>query len=322
MKHNGEHHSSNGSRRPEEILAEIERTRGDMDHTLTAIEQRLTPGQLIDQGLDYLKNSGGREMASNLGVQVKNNPLPIALVGVGLAWLRASSKNPPAREPAWPYEPLDEESARARLGERAHEAMGRISGATDSASQKLGETTQAMRDRMSSAGERVGQLSQSARDTVGNLGTKAKGGMDYMMREQPLALGALGVAIGALFAAMAPRTQKEDELMGSTRDQLLDQAKEVGKEKLEQAKDVAKTVTETATKEAEKKGLTGGSQGAGSQSGSQSGSKPGFQSGSQEQPKPHLQAKPNVPQARPAAAQSPTTTLPPVGGTSGPRRTS
>jgi hypothetical protein len=248
----------------------------------------------------------------------------------------ASSKNPPAREPAWPYEPMDEESARARLGERAHETMGKISGATDSAKQslygaadsarqKLGDTTQAMRDRMSSAGERVGQLSQSARDTVGNLGTKAKGGMDYMMREQPLALGALGVAIGALFAAMAPRTQKEDELMGSTRDQLLDQAKEVGKEKLEQVKDVAKTVTETATKEAEKKGLTGGSQGAGSQSGSQS----GLQSGSHstqpkapEQPKPHVQAKPNVPQARPAAAQSPTTTLPPVGGTSGPRRTS
>lgn len=296
MKHNGEHHG-NGSRRPDEILAEIERTRGEMDHTLTAIEQRLTPGQLIDQGLHYLKNSGGSEMVSNLGVQVKNNPLPLALVGVGLAWLMASSKNPPAREPAWPYASMDEESARARLGDRAHAAIGSISSATDSAKQKLGETTQAMRDRVSSAGERVSQLGQSARQQM----DRAKGGVDYMMREQPLALGALGVAIGALFAAMAPRTRKEDELMGSTRDQLLDQAKEVGKEKLEQVKDVAKTVTETATKEAEKKGLT----------------KPQ----AQQQPRPNVQAKPNVPQAKPAAAQSPTTTLPPV-GTSGPRRTS
>jgi hypothetical protein len=314
MKHNGEHHG-NGSRRPDEILAEIERTRGEMDHTLTAIEQRLTPGQLIDQGLDYLKNSGGSEMVSNLGVQVKNNPLPLALVGVGLAWLMASSKNPPARqpEPAWPYASMDEESARSGLGNRAHETLG-------SAKQKLGDTTQAMRERVSSAGERVSQLGQSARDTVGNLGTtarqqmdRAKGGVDYMMREQPLALGALGVAIGALFAAMAPRTQKEDELMGSTRDRLLDQAKEVGKEKLEQAKDVAKTVTETATKEAEKKGLTSAPQQVKPEQPKPQG---------QQQPKPHVQAKPNVPQAKPAAAQSPTTTLPPVGGNSGPRRTS
>jgi hypothetical protein len=79
--------------------------------------------------------------------------------------------------------------------------------------------------------------------------------MDYMMREQPLALGAIGVAIGAVLAAMAPRTQKEDELMGETRDRLMDQAKEAGKEKLEQAKEVANAAVGTATKEAENRGL-------------------------------------------------------------------
>ncbi len=84
---------------------------------------------------------------------------------------------------------------------------------------------------------------------------RARSGMDYMMREQPLALGAIGVAIGAVIAAMAPRTHKEDELMGDTRDRLLDQAKEAGKEKLEQAKEVANTAIGAATKEAEQRGL-------------------------------------------------------------------
>ena len=56
MRHNGE-------RNPDEILAEIDRTRGQMDRTLTAIEQRLTPGQLVDQGIDYLRHSGTNSFA-------------------------------------------------------------------------------------------------------------------------------------------------------------------------------------------------------------------------------------------------------------------
>ena len=86
MRHNGE-------RRPEEIQAEIARTRGDMDATLTAIEQRLTPGQLVDQGLDYIRSSGANEFVSNLGGSVKNNPIPVTLMGIGMA-----STNPQATD--------------------------------------------------------------------------------------------------------------------------------------------------------------------------------------------------------------------------------
>ena len=47
----------NGDRSPDEILAGIERTRSELDSTLSAIEHRLTPGQLVDQGLDYLRSA-------------------------------------------------------------------------------------------------------------------------------------------------------------------------------------------------------------------------------------------------------------------------
>jgi hypothetical protein len=90
---------------------------------------------------------------------------------------------------------------------------------------------------------------------------RARGGMDYMMREQPLALGAIGLAIGACMAAMAPRTRQEDELMGDARDRLMDKAKEVGEEKLEDAKQVANAAMGTVTKEAEKRGMTPASSG-------------------------------------------------------------
>jgi hypothetical protein len=271
MKHNGgEQHTS--SRSPDAILAEIERTRGEMDTTLSAIEQRLTPGQLVDQGLDYLRSSGANEFVHNLGGQVKNNPMPIALMGIGIAWLMASGRqSQPGYSSSYSQSTavttgtgyMDAGSARAKLGERAGELRDQASGVAQSAKDKMSQGSQAVKDRLSAAGSSLSSAGQSARQGVSNLTDsaryqveRARDGVDYMLREQPLALGAIGVAIGALLAAVTPRTRKEDELMGETRDRLMDQAKEVGKEKLEQAKEVANAAVGTATKEAEKRGLT------------------------------------------------------------------
>jgi hypothetical protein len=86
---------------------------------------------------------------------------------------------------------------------------------------------------MQSAKERASQLGSSARQQL----ERARGGWDSMLNEHPLALGAIGLAIGAVVAAMAPRTEKEDQLMGQARDDLLDKAKQAGTEKLEQMKE-------------------------------------------------------------------------------------
>jgi ElaB/YqjD/DUF883 family membrane-anchored ribosome-binding protein len=263
MKHNGEH-QHNGGRDPNAILKEIERTREEMDSTLTAIEHRLTPGQLVDQGLDYLRKSGANEFVQNLGGQVKHNPLPVALVGIGVAWLMVTGRQQQSASSSayMDTDYVDAGSGRSGLGDRAHQTVDRASGMAQSAKDKLSQSTQAVRDRLSQAGSSINSAGQSARQRVGDLTEsaryqveRAKDGMDYMMREQPLALGAIGVAIGAVIAAMAPRTRKEDELMGDTRDRLVDQAKEVGQQKLEQAKEVANAAVGTATKEAEQRGL-------------------------------------------------------------------
>lgn len=167
-------HNGNGSRRPEEIQAAIARTRREMDGTLSALENRLTPGQLYDQGVQYLRNNGGTEFVSNLGQQAKQNPLPVALVGIGLAWLMATRNSGTEPELGEPGLMEKASQAKARLGERATQA----------------------------------------RDTTRQQIDRAKTSLDTMMREQPLAIGAIGLAIGALAAALAPRTQKEEELVG------------------------------------------------------------------------------------------------------------
>ncbi|MDB5562845.1 MAG: nutrient deprivation-induced protein [Hyphomicrobiales bacterium] len=71
-----------------ELEAEVEAQRNRVENTVGEIQQRLSPGQLVDELLSYTK-SGGGEFAANLGRSMQNNPLPVALLGVSLFWLMA-----------------------------------------------------------------------------------------------------------------------------------------------------------------------------------------------------------------------------------------
>ena len=236
MKSNGEHleHRTNGDKRPEEILAEIDRTRDEMDRTLSAIEHRLTPGQLVDQGLDYLRHSGAAEFVQNLGGTAKQNPLPIALTAIGIGWLMALG-----REPAQPNYGSTSSSG---LREGVSAMRDKASGAMQSASDSLASAKDRVSGSMYSMRDRAGQVTESAK----HQWDRARGGVDYLVREQPLALGAIGLAVGAILAAMAPRTQKEEELMGEASRNLMEKAKETGSQQLEKAQDAVKQVAEKA----------------------------------------------------------------------------
>jgi hypothetical protein len=205
-------------RHPDEIAAAIERTRRDIDDTLTAIEHRLTPGQLLDQGLDYLRHSGGAQFAENLRDSVKENPLPVALVGVGLAWLMVSGK--PGRNGS-------RDADTPTLGERTSDAAHRAAQATESVKDRVSETAHAAR-------ERAGQVRDSAR-----LGLqRARQGYDHLLREQPLVLGTIGLAIGAIIASAAPRTRPEGKRTGDPGARPGERAEHAGDETFDDLQDV------------------------------------------------------------------------------------
>ncbi len=166
--------NGNGTRRTREIQAGIDRTRREMDGTLHAIENRLTPGQLYDQGVQYLRNNGGTEFLSNLGDQAKRNPMPVALVGIGLAWLMATGNSGSGTQ-------ADYDRSGPGIRERASQAKAKLD--------DVRETTRRQMDR-------------------------AKSSLDTLLNEQPLALGAVGLAIGALTATLAPRTAQEERIAG------------------------------------------------------------------------------------------------------------
>lgn len=265
---------TNGSRSPEQILREVETARSEMDSTLSAIESRLTPGQLLDQGLEYARNSGVTQYFSNLGTCARDNPMPLALVGIGLAWLMATNRTYASGRPH--IERRSAESLASRAASMGHGLGEGASGVAASARETMGQARQTLSDAAQSARERlhdaqhsISQTAQSARetwnqarrrvtDTAYSAGEtlrrgadaaklqmeRARSGYDWMAREQPLALGAIGLAIGALVAAAAPRSRTENEWMGEASDRLAERAKEAGREQLETAKQAMEPVME------------------------------------------------------------------------------
>ena len=82
MAHETEHKTS------AELQREIEMQRSRVESTIDQIQEKLSPGQLVDELLAYTKGGGG-EFVASLQRNVTANPLPVALLGVSLAWLMA-----------------------------------------------------------------------------------------------------------------------------------------------------------------------------------------------------------------------------------------
>jgi ElaB/YqjD/DUF883 family membrane-anchored ribosome-binding protein len=82
------------------IEEDLARTRARMDGRLSALQERLSPGQILDDLMAYFRGSEGGDFARNLMSSVQNNPMPAALTGIGLAWLMASNPQPKPAVPS------------------------------------------------------------------------------------------------------------------------------------------------------------------------------------------------------------------------------
>lgn len=82
--------SMTDTKRAEELEHEIAQDRLRIEERIDAIQAKMSPGQLVDEAMAYAKSSGGGEYVANLGNAMKTNPIPVALMGIGMAWLMAN----------------------------------------------------------------------------------------------------------------------------------------------------------------------------------------------------------------------------------------
>src|SRR3954452_22850319 len=71
----------------ERLEQESEQTRRRLADALEELRARLSPGQIVDQLVDYASEGGAAEFVRNLGQDVRRHPLPVTLIGAGIGWL-------------------------------------------------------------------------------------------------------------------------------------------------------------------------------------------------------------------------------------------
>ncbi len=81
---------------PEALEREVDAERTRVAETLDALQDKMSVGNIVDDVVRSFSRYGG-DMASNLGRQVRQNPLPLLITGVGLVWLMSSSGRDRAR---------------------------------------------------------------------------------------------------------------------------------------------------------------------------------------------------------------------------------
>jgi hypothetical protein len=162
-----------------QLEREAEQTRSQLAQTLDELRQRITPGQLVDQAVDYAKDSGGGQFVRNLSRQATSNPMPVALIGAGIAWLMLSNdRQPSASRPtsvdraaeiaiSAPDAAAQEREASRQTSEQikgfGQEASQRASGWLSDAWDRLTDTRERFRDKAEATRSAAEEASQSVR---------------------------------------------------------------------------------------------------------------------------------------------------------------
>ncbi len=129
-----------------------------------------------------------------------------------------------------------EAGAKERVRQAASRVQEKASDAADTAREKASELTDEAADRVRHGRERAGEWVHEAEHQT----MRAEHRVEYAVRENPLAAGAVAAALGFAAGLMAPETQREHELFGRTRDRVLDRAEEQARRMSGRAHDVAR----------------------------------------------------------------------------------
>ncbi len=129
---------------------------------------------------------------------------------------------------------------------RAQDTMGHVTG---QAQQTIGQAQQTIGQVTGQAQQAVGQLAGQAQQTAQSLVTgtqQAQGELQRMAQENPLALGAIGLALGAAVGLLLPETELESQMMGGARDALMEKAQETAQSTLQKVQSVAQEAGQAA----------------------------------------------------------------------------
>ena len=261
-------------------------------------------GATVGKVGEFMKKAGRELSKTEAGRVAKDNPFPMILIGLGVGLLAYQSAYGKKRK-TYSYEYYDNDydnegyddnrrysqrsafgSAQNTISDTASSAYGSaadaagsaydsVSGAANSAYEGVTDAASSAYSGVTSAASNayssVADAAEKTYEKVGDFGSQAREQYDYYIDENPLAVGAVALAVGAAVGLSLPSTRYEGQLMGEARDNLMSRAQEAAGDLVDRVKQVAgeaqKTLGDevrsvvdetkkTVTQEAEKQGLT------------------------------------------------------------------
>lgn len=242
-------------RSPSELEREAEQVRAEINETTRQLRDKISPGQLMDEALGYFKHGDAQHFLGNFKHQVRDNPLALALVGSGLAWLMAGQGVSSATSGSARSDPSGFASdVASSVGDSISTARDAVSNAAGSMGDTAGAAGQYARETMHDLRDHAHDIGQATAD----LGAKARNTFFDALEREPLVVGALGIAVGAAIGAMIPATRTEDKYLAPAGRMAVNRAETLMAEGVKRAKDVAGDVYSAARDEADRQGLAQG----------------------------------------------------------------
>ncbi|WP_431858325.1 hypothetical protein [Azospirillum sp.] len=248
--------------------------------SLDSLRHRLAPNTLKEQTMNRMTNrmSSG---ASHMGDMVRGNPVPLAMIGIGLGWMllsRSGMDQRIAHSGAF-------RSVRSTAGSSARYARDTFYSAAGS-----------VRDTAGSLYDRAGDMASDAYESAGEAASRMTGGGTYqdrpgddrtggptgrgmpqqhmrgghpqggrsmtasmgrqighvttsfwdLVEDHPLVAGVMGVALGAALGASIPGTRYEERWVGDYAGQVTNLAKEAAQDAIERGTRAAQAAAEAA----------------------------------------------------------------------------
>lgn len=220
----------------ETLEARVAQDRDALARSLDTLTDTFAPDRLASQVSASIKGYGG-ELGGQAVQAAKSNPAAFALIGAGVALLlsgagRSAKSHDSAASPNAMSDGFDERVAKAdatmkaeMTGQSMSTSALHLRAAIDRGLDKLPPKA---RQRVLKA--RVAAV--EAQERVERAARKGAAEVSKFHDKQPLVVGALALGAGALIAALLPRTEREDRVLGARRDALMAEAERVLSEEI------------------------------------------------------------------------------------------
>ena len=277
--------ASDSTEEASEIRSGIEQTRSNLSATIDALQDKLDPSRIAEQVKDQIREKAteafdtaksavkeatigkaekimssvsdavsdmtGRagtavsDTSSSAMQYIRDNPVPFALVGLGLGLLAMNKRR------TGPSSSYSDTRPDASLANRAQDLASGVAASARGAASTV-------RDAASSAADTTRQQFHDVSDQARKGAQVASDRIQGTFQENPLALGIASLAAGALVGLSLPITQIEGEYMGEARDRLVGQAKSVAQDVVGKVQRITEEAGTTVKNVAQKEGLVAG----------------------------------------------------------------